>query len=133
MYRYIWSVKCDSEVPIYCDNTFRSRILINSRDFYFTLAFESDERCQTISGDFLSVSLLTMPGICIVAPCGHSPFTHIQDGCVDLVVVENVERKEFVRYIRRFSNTKNQVSPRILTSFLSFSSLNIYVGLIFRK
>lgn len=73
----------------------------------------SSKQYQSVNGNFLSISVLAMAGLSDVSPLGHSKFTHLQDGCIDLITVENVERKEFVRYLRRFSNTKNQVILQI--------------------
>ena len=53
--------------------------------------------------------MFTIPGRSEVAPRGISKFTHLNDGVMDLVLVKNTERKEFIRLLKRLGNTKNQV------------------------
>lgn len=60
----------------------------------------------------MNVGLFTIPGLCDLAPQGLSKFTHLNDGIIDLVLVKETERKEFVRYLRRHGNSKNQVKQR---------------------
>jgi hypothetical protein len=45
-------------------------------------------------------------------------FGHLADGLLDLIIVEPVTRKEFLRYIKRNGNSKNQVN-NIFQIFLS--------------
>ena len=73
------------------------------------LAEHEDNPWKSIKGDFINVSLFTIPGRSEIAPRGLSKFTHLNDGVMDLVLVKNTERKEFIRLLKRLGNTKNQV------------------------
>jgi len=53
----------------------------------------------------------SVPGLCRLAPLGISKFAHLSDGCLDLVLVEDDSRKEFVRFLKRLGNQKDQ-APR---------------------
>ncbi|XP_041367331.1 ceramide kinase-like protein [Gigantopelta aegis] len=59
-------------------------------------------------GSFMSVGVFSIPGLNHLAPRGLSPTTHLSDGHLDLVLVHNTDRKDFVRYLRRHGNSKNQ-------------------------
>ena len=71
------------------------------------------------------MSLFTIPGRSEIAPRGLSKYTHLNDGVIDLVLVKNTERKEFVRLLKRLGNTKNQVS--MLEAFVV---LLFYIGIL---
>ena len=75
---------------------------------YFT-DLSKENPWKSLKGDFVSVSLLTLPGRSEVTPQGLSKYTHLADGCMDLVVVKNSSKKDFVRHLRRHANSKNQV------------------------
>ena len=64
---------------------------------------------KTIKGDFIGVGVYSVSGLSSLAPRGMSPRCHTNDGCLDLVLVRAVDRKEFVRFLRRHGNAKNQV------------------------
>lgn len=68
-----------------------------------------DSPWQTLKGKYMNVGLFVLPGLCDLAPQGLSKFTHLNDGVIDLVLVKEVEKKEFVRHLRRHGNSKNQV------------------------
>lgn len=59
--------------------------------------------------DFLNIGLFTLPGRSELAPRGLSKYTHLNDGVIDLVLVKDAARKEFVRMLKRLTNAKNQV------------------------
>ncbi|CAG5134609.1 unnamed protein product [Candidula unifasciata] len=67
-----------------------------------------DSPWQTLKGKYMNVGLFVLPGLCDLAPQGLSKFTHLNDGVIDLVLVRDVEKKEFVRHLRRHGNSKNQ-------------------------
>ena len=69
----------------------------------------ADNRDAAIKGEFLSVSLYATCSPCDMAPRGLSKYTHIVDGSMVLVTVKNTERKEFMRFVKRAGNSKNQV------------------------
>ena len=57
----------------------------------------------------MNVGLFAIPGRTEMTPQGFSKYTHLSDGTVDLILVKETERKEFVRHLKRHSNSKNQV------------------------
>lgn len=63
-----------------------------------------------VKGDFMNVSFFATPSLDDLAPLGFSKFTHMADGCMDLILVDNVKRKEFMKFLQRIGNKKNQVS-----------------------
>uniref|UniRef100_A0A2C9LK89 DAGKc domain-containing protein n=1 Tax=Biomphalaria glabrata TaxID=6526 RepID=A0A2C9LK89_BIOGL len=62
---------------------------------------------RSLKGKYLNVGLFTLPGISDYAPQGFSRYTHLNNGVIDLVLIKDVEKKEFVRHLRRFGNTKD--------------------------
>ena len=84
--------------------------LFTNKVCFSDLAKHEDNPWKSIKGEYLNVSIFTIPGRSEIAPRGLSKFTHLNDGVIDLVLVKNVERKEFIRLLKRLGNTKNQVS-----------------------
>ncbi|KAJ8314270.1 hypothetical protein KUTeg_008831 [Tegillarca granosa] len=76
-----------------------------------TITYLSKEESpwRASKGSYLHVSLLCIPGYSEVAPEGLSKFSHLSDGVMDLVMVKNVPKRDFVRFIKRHGNKKNQV------------------------
>ena len=64
---------------------------------------------RSVKGDFMNVGLFTIPGRSEMAPRGLSKYTHLNDGTIDLALVKETERKEFIRLIKRLGNNKDQV------------------------
>ncbi|CAH1789548.1 unnamed protein product [Owenia fusiformis] len=63
---------------------------------------------RSTKGSYMNVAVFTLPGLSEMAPQGLSKYTHLADGCMDLVLVRNTERKDFIRYLKRHGNSKNQ-------------------------
>ena len=87
-----------------------------TQNFSFSFRVElalADNRDAAIKGEFLSVSLYATCSPCDMAPRGLSKYTHIADGSMDLITVKNTERKEFMRFIKRTGNSKNQVDNSV--------------------
>ncbi|OWF45408.1 ceramide kinase-like protein [Mizuhopecten yessoensis] len=78
----------------------------NSESFMDLSKLESP--WKTFKGSFLNVGLYSIPGNCEMAPEGLDKFSHLCDGSMDLVLVKDTSRKDFVRFIRRHANSKNQ-------------------------
>lgn len=57
------------------------------------------------------------------APQGISKYGHLADGLLDLVLIEQTTRKDFLRYLKRNGNSKNQVknNDKNIYFFFSFS------------
>ena len=82
-------------------------------------AFEKSEvsdEWETIRGAYMHVSLLSNATLWDLATGGGlSKYGHLGDGCIDIVLVEPVSRKDFYRFLRRHTNPKNQVSGSLAT------------------
>ncbi|KAK3581636.1 hypothetical protein CHS0354_011135 [Potamilus streckersoni] len=63
---------------------------------------------RTCKGQYLNVAIYVIPGREALAPRGLSKYTHLNDGVIDLVLIKTTVRKEFLRYIKRLANQKNQ-------------------------
>ena len=89
---------------------------------------EMEDKWKTIKGDFLNVSLFSLPSRLDMAPRGASMYTHLADGSLDLVFCGDTDRKEFVRFLRRHGNAKCQVSYGVPNPFsvgIQFLHLNL--------
>lgn len=70
---------------------------------------EKEKNWKTFQNEYLQVSVFTNANLWSYAPQGFSKYGHIANGLLDLVLIEPVSRKEFLRYIRRNGNSKDQV------------------------
>jgi ceramide kinase-like protein len=77
--------------------------------YFLSPELKQDSPWKVMKGQFMNVSVLTIPGCCEIAPQGLSKVTHLHDGNIDLITVKTVERKEFLRFLKRHGNSKNQV------------------------
>ncbi|CAF1373243.1 unnamed protein product, partial [Didymodactylos carnosus] len=68
----------------------------------------SSPQWNIIRNPYLQVLVLTNASLWDFAPQGLSKFGHLSDGLLDLVLIRDTTRKEFLRYIRRNGNSKNQ-------------------------
>ncbi|XP_071101915.1 ceramide kinase-like protein [Haliotis cracherodii] len=82
--------------------------LANSGSSNSLIEIDHDSPWKTVKGSFMNVGVLTLPGRSEFAPNGLSKFTHLCDGNMDLVLVKDTDRKEFIRFLRRHGNAKNQ-------------------------
>ena len=64
---------------------------------------------EVIRGSFTHIAFLTNASLWDHAPAGLSKYGHLADGCIDLVLVDKISRKDFYRFIKRHTNRKNQV------------------------
>lgn len=80
----------------------------NNSDTLVDLADHEDTPWRSRKLDFLNIGLFTLPGRSELAPRGMSKYTHLNDGVIDLVLVKDTPRKEFVRMLKRLTNAKNQ-------------------------
>lgn len=67
-----------------------------------------DSPWKVVKGKYMNVGLFAIPGRSEMTPQGLSKYTHLSDGTIDLILVKETERKEFVRHLKRHSNSKNQ-------------------------
>jgi hypothetical protein len=70
---------------------------------------EKEKNWKILHSNYLQVAVLTNANLWSFAPQGLSKFGHLADGLLDLIIIEPVKRKEFLRYIKRNGNSKNQV------------------------
>ena len=75
----------------------------------FTADLSKEVAHKSVKGEFVNVSIFSLAGLSELAPRGMSPLTHSNNGLLDLVLVKPVDRKQFLRYLRRHGNAKNQV------------------------
>ena len=57
----------------------------------------------------MNVALFCIPGNSEITPQGQHKFAHLCDGTIDIVLVKDAPRKDFIRHLRRIGNHKNQV------------------------
>jgi hypothetical protein len=70
---------------------------------------EVEKNWKVLHQNYLQVAVLTNAGLWSFAPQGLSKFGHLADGLLDLVLIEPTSRKDFLRYLKRNGNSKNQV------------------------
>ena len=74
------------------------------------ISFKNDyAEWEMIRGSFTHIAFLSNANLWEHAPAGLSKYGHLADGCIDLILVDKVPRKDFFRFIRRHTNKKNQV------------------------
>ncbi|XP_043929648.1 ceramide kinase-like protein [Protopterus annectens] len=69
-----------------------------------------DRQWQTIQGHFLNVSIMSIPCLCSMAPRGLAPMTRLDNGSMELIVVKNTSRADFIKHLKRYNSLKNQFS-----------------------
>uniref|UniRef100_A0A3B4C3N8 DAGKc domain-containing protein n=1 Tax=Pygocentrus nattereri TaxID=42514 RepID=A0A3B4C3N8_PYGNA len=72
--------------------------------------FAEDGPWQTRRGLYLSISIMSIPCLCSMAPRGLAPFTRLNNSSMALVAVGNASRSEFIKHLKRYSSTNNQFS-----------------------
>lgn len=85
------------------NNTYSSRKKTRRQD-------TQDQQWKTLQDRYLHVAVLTNAGLWSLAPQGLSKFGHLADGLLDLLLIEETSRREFIRSIKRNGNSKNQVT-----------------------
>ncbi|EHB09170.1 Ceramide kinase-like protein [Heterocephalus glaber] len=72
------------------------------------LPSDCGKQWRTIQGQFLNVSIMAIPCLCSVAPRGLAPNTRLNNGSMDLIIVRNTSRSEFIKHLKRYAGVKNQ-------------------------
>ncbi|KAK3109145.1 hypothetical protein FSP39_023933 [Pinctada imbricata] len=81
----------------------------NNSDTFVDLSKEErDNPWRKIKSNLMNIALFTIPGFCSSAPWGLSKYSHSNDGVMELVLVKNIIRKDFIRFLKRHGNMKNQ-------------------------
>mgnify|MGYP000592641611 CR=1 FL=1 len=70
---------------------------------------EKEKTWKNLSDDYLQVVVLTNASLWSFAPQGLSKNGHLANGSMDLILITPVTRKEFLRYVKRNGNSKDQV------------------------
>lgn len=91
---------------------------------FFTDLSKEESPWKSIKGSFMNVGLFCIPGNCEMAPEGLSKFSHLNDGVLHLVLVKDAPRKDFIRYLRRHGNHKNQVNHKKYVATRGINYLN---------
>lgn len=69
------------------------------------------EDWEIIRGSFIHIAFLTNSTQWNISSGGGlSKYAHLSDGCIDLVLIDQVSRKDLYRFIKRHANCKNQVT-----------------------
>jgi len=85
---------------------------------------------KILHDNYLQVAVLTNANLWSFAPEGLSKFGHLGDGLLDLILIEQTTRKDFLRYLKRNGNSKNQVGKtkeNHILKFFVFSSTNFHL------
>jgi len=69
---------------------------------------DDEKNWKTIRRNYLQIAVLTNASLWSFAPQGLSKYGHLADGLLDLVLIESTTRKEFIRYLKRNGNSKDQ-------------------------
>ncbi|CAH2305872.1 ceramide kinase [Pelobates cultripes] len=111
--------------PDYCELSF-----LPTRDSEFTFHRDSKKKTDNydyydgkgqwrhIQGQFLNVSIMSIPCLCSMAPRGLAPNTRLNDGTMALIVVRNTSRQEFVRHLKRHPTLKDQFDFPFVETYL---------------
>ncbi|XP_069111083.1 ceramide kinase-like protein [Argopecten irradians] len=79
----------------------------NNSDSFMDLS-KTESPWKTCKGSYLNVALYCIPGNCEMAPEGLDKFCHLCDNSMNIVLVKSCSRKDFVRFLKRHGNSKNQ-------------------------
>lgn len=77
----------------------------------FSYKKSDNKHWEIIRGSFIHIAFLTNSTQWNISNGGGlSKYAHLSDGCIDLILVDQVNRKDLYRFIKRHANCKNQVS-----------------------
>ncbi|XP_030613670.1 ceramide kinase-like protein [Archocentrus centrarchus] len=71
---------------------------------------EGEESWVTNQGLYLSISIMSIPCLSPHAPQGLAPNTSLANGSATLIAVGNTSRSEFIKHLKRYSNSTGQFS-----------------------
>uniref|UniRef100_A0A3Q0T1B7 Ceramide kinase C-terminal domain-containing protein n=1 Tax=Amphilophus citrinellus TaxID=61819 RepID=A0A3Q0T1B7_AMPCI len=89
--------------PEDCQLSFLPARKSNSRLF-------GEESWVTNQGLYLSISIMSIPCLSPHAPQGLAPNTSLANGSATLIAVGNTSRSEFIKHLKRYSNSTGQFS-----------------------
>ncbi|CAF2328547.1 unnamed protein product [Rotaria sp. Silwood2] len=97
------------KTPLASNNNNNNRLLSSSLSKKFSNRHnEEKQQWKILHHNYLQVAVLTNANLWSFAPQGLSKFGHLADGLLDLILIEHTVRKEFLRYIKRNGNSKDQ-------------------------
>ncbi|KAH9487790.1 hypothetical protein Btru_068344 [Bulinus truncatus] len=59
-----------------------------------------------VKGRFSAINLVTISCRCDLSPLGMSPSSHLGDGCMDLILIHDCSRLQYLRHLARIPDTK---------------------------
>ncbi|XP_061580235.1 ceramide kinase-like protein [Cololabis saira] len=71
---------------------------------------EGEESWRTNQGQYLSISIMSIPCLSPHAPRGLAPNTSVANGSASLIAVQNASRSEFVKHLKRFNSSGGEFS-----------------------
>ncbi|CAF1115815.1 unnamed protein product [Rotaria sordida] len=97
------------KTPLPSNNDNNNRLLSSSLSKKFSnRQNEEKQHWKILHHNYLQVAILTNANLWSFAPQGLSKFGHLADGLLDLILIEHTTRKDFLRYIKRNGNSKDQ-------------------------
>ncbi|KAL8566237.1 hypothetical protein ACOMHN_046738 [Nucella lapillus] len=76
------------------------------------------EHWQKVKGKFIAINAVSVSCRCGLSPEGMSPFTHLGDGCIDLILVSDCSRFNYFRHLIRI--------PKHNTNQFDFSFIKVF-------
>ncbi|KAF6733760.1 Ceramide kinase-like protein [Oryzias melastigma] len=71
---------------------------------------EGETSWTTKQGQYLSISVMSIPCLSPHAPRGLAPNTSLTSGSASLIAVENASRSEFIKHLKRFGSSSGEFS-----------------------
>ncbi|KAK0064292.1 ceramide kinase, partial [Biomphalaria pfeifferi] len=59
-----------------------------------------------VKGRFCAINLVTISCRCALSPTGMSPSSHLGDGCMDLILIQDCSRVQYLRHLIRIPDAK---------------------------
>eukprot|EP01134_Creolimax_fragrantissima_P006790 CFRG6790T1 len=81
---------------------------------------EAQGQWEVLEGDFLCVNATVISCKCAKSPNGMSPHAHLSDGCMDLIVVRNCNRAQ---YLAQLSCLANPTADHLSFDFVEFTKV----------
>uniref|UniRef100_A0A3B3DMJ2 Ceramide kinase-like n=1 Tax=Oryzias melastigma TaxID=30732 RepID=A0A3B3DMJ2_ORYME len=79
---------------------------------------EGETSWTTKQGQYLSISVMSIPCLSPHAPRGLAPNTSLTSGSASLIAVENASRSEFIKHLKRFGSSSGEVRAQFDFSFV---------------
>lgn len=73
------------------------------------------EKWKSVTGSFAALNITAMSSACPKSQDGLSPTAHLADGTADLIIVQKCSTLQFLKYLNRHTNGKDQVREIVLS------------------